>query len=239
VLGQVPESPDAPEISDESILESLSEFEFKNNQVKSLQFPGFQISLKDLITEAYLHRVHLGALGFFKYPGLHFNKVTGQGNPFFYYTQGVAISEIELDRFTSEVKVLESSLLMDLGRPLLESIDRGQCVGAFVQGMGWVTNERLVYDAQGKLLTHAPSTYKIPSVHDIPRKLTVDFFVNDSGSANVRGSKAVGEPPLLLGISVWLAIKNALRVLKRSQDEAQICDLPIPLNQERAALLLI
>lgn len=184
---------------------------FLNGKV---EVPAGTISLPELIEEAYLNRVQLSAMGFFRYPGIHYNKEVGQGQPFYYFTNGAAVSEVSLDTYTGEVKVLRSDLLMDLGRSLNPGIDEGQVIGAFVQGLGWLTTEKLHYSKEGKLLTISPSTYKIPSVHDVPRELRVAFLENNLNLKNVRSSKAVGEPPLMLAISVWTAIKNAMYAVK-------------------------
>jgi xanthine dehydrogenase large subunit len=226
VLGKVPEIEIPNQLSDDL----LNQWRFNNHTLINNSNASQVINLKELITEAYLHRVHLGALGFFKYDGIYFNKVTGQGIPFFYFTQGVALSEVQIDLFTGELKVLSSSILMDLGRPLNEGIDRGQTLGAFVQGLGWVTSENLVYSKNGALLTHAPSTYKIPSIQDIPREIKIDFEVHSQNSKNIRASKAVGEPPLLLCLSVWTAAKNALAYARPQNSPLE---LGIPLTQER------
>lgn len=171
---------------------------------------GKSISLKELVTMAYFNRISLGAYAFYKTPGLGFDKATVSGKAFNYFTQGMAVSEVEVDEFTGDMKVLRTDILMDLGRPLNPGIDEGQVIGAFVQGMGWVTSEELVYDKGRKLLSHSPTTYKIPNVQDTPRVFKIDFIENLENHVNVHGSKAVGEPPLLLGISVWTAVKNAL-----------------------------
>jgi xanthine dehydrogenase large subunit len=105
---------------------------------------------------------------------------------------------------------LRSDLLMDIGKPINPGIDRGQITGAFVQGVGWMTNEELRYTPEGELLTHSPTTYKIPNIQDLPEIFNVDWVENEANTVNIRSSKAVGEPPLLLGISVWMAVKNAL-----------------------------
>ncbi len=183
---------------------------FENGFVASKKSPKLKISFQDLLQEAYLNRVPLTAQGHFKYPGIFFDKDAGQGTPFFYFTNGVAASEVSIDRYTGELKVLRTELYMDLGRPINEAIDLGQVTGGFVQGMGWVTTENLFYK-EGRLVTCSPSTYKIPSVHDIPRVFNCHLIDNALNKKNVRGSKAVGEPPLLLGISVWAAAKNALQ----------------------------
>jgi xanthine dehydrogenase large subunit len=168
------------------------------------------IRLTELLEEAYLNRISLSGYGFYRYPGIHFNKETGKGNPFFYFTNGVAVSEVSVNRYTGEIKVLRSDILMDLGRVQNRDIDMGQVTGAFVQGMGWLTTERLFFNQKGQLKTYSPSTYKIPSVHDIPRIFNVEFIENTKNDKNLRGGKAVGEPPLMLAISVWTAVKNAL-----------------------------
>jgi xanthine dehydrogenase large subunit len=210
----------------------ISGIVFENGFVFDEKKPNEKITLTELLTEAYLNRQSLSQQGFYRYPGIHFNKLTGQGHPFFYFTNGVACSEVSIDRFTGEVKILRTDLVMDLGRPINEAIDMGQVTGAFVQGMGWVTTENLFYK-KGYLVSHSPSTYKIPSVHDIPRIFNCRLINNDQNSRNLRGSKAVGEPPLLLGISVWTAIKNALSEAKRKS-----VPLKIPATQEQVYMHL-
>ncbi len=148
--------------------------------------------------------------GFFATPGVDFNRETGQGTPFFYYTQGAAVAEVLVDRFTGELRVPRADLLIDIGRSINPGVDRGQVVGGFIQGMGWVTTEALVYDERGNLLSYSPTTYKIPAITDVPEVLNVATFDNNDNVRNVYRSKAVGEPPLMLGIAVWAAVKNAL-----------------------------
>ena len=120
------------------------------------------------------------------------------------------MSEVTLDEYTGELKVDRTDILMDLGRPLNPGIDSGQVTGAFIQGMGWVTSEHLYYNDRHALVSHSPTTYKIPNVQDTPRDFRVSFIENDGNPGTVHGSKAVGEPPFLLGTSVWTAIKHAL-----------------------------
>lgn len=183
------------------------EITFKDSKVC---YKSHHISLKELISLAYMNRISLGAYAHFKTENLGFCKKTIQGRAFNYYTQGMALSEVEIDQFTGDMKILRTDILMDLGRPLNPGIDRGQVIGAFVQGMGWVTTESLYYNDERTLVSHSPTTYKIPNVQDIPRTLNVDLIENNDNTVNVHRSKAVGEPPFLLGISVWTAIKNAL-----------------------------
>jgi xanthine dehydrogenase large subunit len=172
-----------------------------------------KIEFKYLVLEAYLNRISLSDYAFYKIPGIEFNKMTGQGNAFLYYTQGTACTEVSLNRNTGEVKVLRTDILMDLGRPVNEDLDLGQISGAYIQGLGWVTSENLFYNDQGFLLSHAPSTYKIPNVQDIPRIFQINLMENEENYSNVRGTKAVGEPPLLLAVSAWTAVNDALRQL--------------------------
>jgi xanthine dehydrogenase large subunit len=224
----------APEIQIESIHDWQS-IEFQNGVVFDKSNPKETILFRDLVLEAYLNRQSLTQQGYFKYPGIFYNKETGQGTPFFYFTNGVAASEVSIDRWTGEMKVLRSEILMDLGRPINEAVDHGQVTGAFVQGMGWVTTENLYYK-NGRLMSNSPSTYKIPSVHDIPRVFNCRFLENKTNTRNVRASKAVGEPPLLLSISVWAAVKNALsnfHIQKQTVKTTPLVKLKIPATQEQ------
>jgi xanthine dehydrogenase large subunit len=190
-----------------------------------------KIEFKYLVLEAYLNRISLSDYSFYRIPGIEFNKLTGQGDAFLYFTQGTACSEVSINKDTGEVKVLRCDILMDLGRPVNFDLDIGQLSGAFVQGLGWVTTENLFYNDQGYLLSHAPSTYKIPSIHDTPRIFNIDLLENEENFMNVRGTKAVGEPPLLLAISAWTAINNALTYLPSYHSSYP--QIKIPATSER------
>ena len=192
--------------------------------------PEKRIRFSALVNEAYHHRISLSEYAHYRFPGLSFNKLTGKGNAFLYFTQGAAVSEVSIDRLTGEVKVLRVDILMDLGRPVNEALDLGQITGGFIQGMGWMTTEKLFYSAGGALLAHAPSTYKIPNIQDTPREFNVKLFRNDENRVNVRGTKAAGEPPLLLSISVWTAIHDALSGV--SKNTGEFPHLEIPATQE-------
>ncbi|WP_374029102.1 xanthine dehydrogenase molybdopterin binding subunit [Bdellovibrio bacteriovorus] len=188
----------------------LEDFIFSGKELQHL--PTKQtIAWPDLVKRAYLNRISLGEYAHFKTEGLGFDKARSMGTPFSYFTNGVAVSEVQVDTWTGEYKVLRTDILMDLGRPLNPGIDRGQVTGAFIQGMGWVTTEKLYYNKDGKLLSHSPTTYKIPNIQDTPREFHVHFIENNENRQNVHRSKAVGEPPFLLGISVWTALKDALK----------------------------
>jgi xanthine dehydrogenase large subunit len=133
------------------------------------------------------------------------------GRPFYYYCYGAAASEVAIDTLTGEMKVLRSELLQDVGSSLNPTLDRGQIEGAFIQGMGWVTTEELWWDAEGRLKTHGPSTYKIPGSRDVPAVFNARILENSPNLApTLFRSKAVGEPPLMLAISVWLAVRDAI-----------------------------
>jgi xanthine dehydrogenase large subunit len=172
-----------------------------------------KVPFQGLVKMCYLSRASLGERGFYATKYLDWDADAGCGTPFLYFTMGAAVSEVEIDRFTGMMRVLRSDLLMDIGRSINPGIDRGQIIGAFVQGMGWLTNEELRYSAEGDLLSHSPTTYKIPNIQDLPPEFHVDWIDNPTNVKNVRASKAVGEPPLLLAISVFSAVKNALGYL--------------------------
>jgi xanthine dehydrogenase large subunit len=183
---------------------------FADNRVFDFHSPEHTLDWTDLVQKAYVERISLGERGFYITPGVDFNRETGQGEPFLYFTNGAAVAEVCIDRYTGEMQVARVDLLMDAGIPINPGIDRGQIVGGFIQGQGWVTSEELRYDERGTLLSHSPTTYKIPDVSDVPAVFNMEFFENDSNVVSLKRSKAVGEPPLLLGISVWAAVKDAL-----------------------------
>lgn len=188
----------------------LKHFIFENEKIQHLP-SGKIISWPELVQQSYFNRMSLGEYAHFKTEGLGFDKARSMGTPFSYFTNGVAVSEVQIDTWTGEYKVLRTDILMALGRPINPGIDKGQVTGAFIQAMGWVTSEKLFYNKDGRLLSHSPTTYKIPNIQDTPRIFNVAFINNDENHQNVHRSKAVGEPPFLLGISVWTALKDALR----------------------------
>jgi xanthine dehydrogenase large subunit len=194
---------------------------------------GTQESWEKLVKLAYHERVSLGERGFYATPRIDWDWTSGSGNPFLYFTMGTACSEVLIDRFTGELKVLRSDVLMDIGNPINPGIDRGQLIGAFIQGMGWVTTEELRYDDKGVLLAHSPTTYKIPNVHDVPEIFNVDW-IEQENPINVRGSKAVGEPPLLMAISIWCAVKHALGFVSNGD----IAKLRLPATNEEILMRL-
>jgi len=164
----------------------------------------------DLVQKAYLARVQLWSDGFYATPGLSWDRETMSGNPFGYYAYGASVSEVIVDTLTGEWKLLKADCLYDAGNSLNPAIDVGQVEGAFIQGMGWLTTEELWWNPAGKLMTHAPSTYKIPGVSDCPDDFNVRLFQKPNPFDSIHRSKAVGEPPLLLPFSVFLAIRDAV-----------------------------
>jgi xanthine dehydrogenase large subunit len=181
---------------------------FDNNHVRA---GNHSIEFGELTELAHKGRVSLSASGFYKTPDIHYDPKTMTGRPFYYYAHGVAVSEVAIDVLTGEWKALRTDILHDVGTSLNPVVDIGQIEGGFVQGVGWLTLEELVWSAEGKLLTHAPSTYKIPTARDLPKDFRVNLLEGmPNEEATIFRSKAVGEPPLMLGISVWLAILDAV-----------------------------
>ncbi|MCE9508108.1 MAG: xanthine dehydrogenase molybdopterin binding subunit [Alphaproteobacteria bacterium] len=172
------------------------------------------LSLKELVQLAYANRISLSSTGFYKTPDIHWDRKAAKGRPFFYFAYGAALSEVIVDTLTGEYNILRCDILHDVGRSINPAIDIGQIEGAFVQGAGWLTSEELWWDAKGVMKTHAPSTYKIPTGRDIPKDFRVQLFDGENQEDTVYRSKAVGEPPLMLGISVFLAIKDAVASVK-------------------------
>lgn len=171
---------------------------------------GMALPFEELVVKAYLARVQLWSDGFYATPGLHWDPKTMSGRPFSYFAYGAAVSEVVVDTLTGEWKLLRVDALYDAGRSLNPAIDIGQVEGAFIQGMGWLTTEELWWNPAGKLMTHAPSTYKIPAVSDCPEDFRVRLFDNANVEDSIHRSKAVGEPPLLLPFSVFFAIRDAV-----------------------------
>jgi xanthine dehydrogenase large subunit len=168
-------------------------------------------SFAEIVWQAYHARVQLWSDGFYATPKVHWDKATMQGRPFFYFAYGAAASEVLVDTLTGEWKLLRADVLHDVGHSINPAVDIGQVEGAFIQGMGWMTLEELVWHPQtGLLATHAPSTYKIPTANDCPPVFDVKLFDRPNVEDTIHRSKAVGEPPLLLPFSVFLAIRDAV-----------------------------
>ena len=198
--------------------------------------PTVQRSFDDVVRLAYAQRVQLWSDGFYRTPRIHYDKNTLTGRPFHYFAYGAACCEVAIDTLTGENRVLRVDILHDVGTSINPAIDRGQIEGGFVQGMGWLTTEELVWNAAGKLTTHAPSTYKIPTAGDVPEHLRVDLWTEHNREDNVFGSKAVGEPPFMLAISVWEALRDAIAQAKREAAAPVRLDAPATAERVLAAL---
>ena len=171
-----------------------------------------EYDFSDAVMRCYMGRISLSATGFYSTPKVHWDPKTLKGRPFYYFAYGAACSEVALDLLTGENRILRTDILHDVGRSLNPAIDIGQIEGGYIQGAGWLTTEELVWDSKGKLLTHAPSTYKIPACSDRPLDFRVKLFSEgENCEETIHKSKAVGEPPLMLGTSVLMALSHALQ----------------------------
>ncbi|MFD2238385.1 xanthine dehydrogenase molybdopterin binding subunit [Aureimonas populi] len=190
-----------------------------------------ELSFDDLVGEAYLARVSLSSTGFYATPGISYDRDTASGTPFYYFAYGAACSEVVIDTLTGENRVIRADILHDVGRSLNPALDLGQIEGGFIQGMGWLTMEELWWDKAGRLRTHAPSTYKIPTANDRPDDLRIALW--DKGrnpAATIYRSKAVGEPPFMLALSVFSALGDAVLA---AGDHRAFPDLDAPATPER------
>ena len=202
---------------------------FEAGDVFDQSHPDLRISFKTLCSLAHLNQVSLSATGYYKTPGIWFDREAGTGNPFFYFSYGMAVSEVTIDVLTGSHTLDRTDILHDTGDSLNEAIDKGQVEGAFIQGAGWCTTEEIKWDAKGILLTHSPDTYKIPTIGDIPKDFRVSLLKDAAHDGTIRGSKAVGEPPFMLGLSVWLAIKDAISAVDEHRTEP---DFSLPATGE-------
>ena len=189
---------------------SADDVQFANDTVSA---SGQSIAFSDLVQQAYVARVQLWSDGFYATPGLSWDSEKLSGNPFLYFAYGASVSEVIIDTLTGEWKLLQTDLLHDVGNSINEAIDIGQVEGGFIQGMGWLTLEELHWNDSGRLMTHAPSTYKIPAVNDCPAKFNTRLYENQNREDTIMRSKAAGEPPLLLAFSVLFAIRDAIASL--------------------------
>ena len=187
---------------------------------------GAAMPFAQLVNAAYLARVQLWSDGFYATPKIHWDASTMTGHPFYYFAYGAAVSEVVVNTLTGESKLLRADLLHDVGRSINPAIDIGQIEGGFIQGVGWLTTETLWWNRDGRLMTHAPSTYKIPAVSDTPAAFDVRLYANENVEPTVFRSKAVGEPPLLLAFSVFLAMRDAIAAAAPDARRAPPLDAP-------------
>ncbi|TNE38908.1 MAG: xanthine dehydrogenase molybdopterin binding subunit, partial [Alphaproteobacteria bacterium] len=209
----------AAQVAARTIKDRLLRFAAERHQVEvhevihvanGFEVGGERLSFDDLVNEAYLARVQLSATGFYKTPKIHYDREKAQGRPFYYFAYGAAVSEVVIDTLTGESKVTRVDILHDVGASLNPAIDLGQIEGGFIQGMGWLTSEELWWNDKGRLMTHAPSTYKIPTAGDRPKAFHMTLWDGRNVEETIHRSKAVGEPPLMLAMSVYFAIADAV-----------------------------
>ena len=203
------------------------DIEFQRGQVR---IADSWITFSELVLEAYLHRVQLSATGFYRTPKIWWDAETARGRPFYYFAYGAAVSEVVVDLLTGENRVVAVDILHDVGRSLNPAVDAGQIEGGFIQGVGWLTTEEMWWDSDGRMMTHAPSTYKIPVCSDRPEHFRLDMYVGSENiEATIYRSKAVGEPPLMLALSVHQAIADAV---SSTSDHGELPQLRAPATPE-------
>ena len=201
------------------------------------KFDNYQLTIGEhtidfpaLIQAAYLGRISLSSTGYYRTPKIYYDRETGTGRPFFYFAYGVAASEVSIDTLTGEYKVEKVDILHDVGASLNPAIDVGQIEGGFIQGMGWLTSEELKWDDHGRLTSNNMATYKIPAIGDTPAEMNVSLYRRPNDEDSIYHSKAVGEPPFMLAISVWCALKDAIASLDDYQTDPY---LPTPATPEK------
>ena len=185
----------------------LTDVVFADNRVRG---GSHDMALADFLPMVHRARISMSATGFYATPKIHYDRATFSGRPFFYFAYGAAIAEVVVDTLTGENKLVAVDILHDVGASLNPAIDRGQIEGGFLQGAGWLTMEELWWNDRGELQTHSPSTYKIPACRDCPEHFSVEFFGTPNREDTIHRSKAVGEPPLMLGLAVFLALRDAI-----------------------------
>ncbi|MEO8798832.1 MAG: molybdopterin cofactor-binding domain-containing protein, partial [Polyangiaceae bacterium] len=196
---------------------------FVDGRVFCADKPDLTILFSTLADEAHLRQVQLSTTGFYRTPAISYDRIAGRGKPFHYFAYGAAVTEVEVDGFSGMKRVVRVDVVHDVGDSLNIGIDRGQVEGGFIQGMGWLTGEELLWDDKGRLLSHSASTYQIPSIGDTPEVFHVEFLPDAAQNNTIHGSKAVGEPPLMLALSVREAIRDAI-----SAFGAPGGDVPLP-----------
>lgn len=207
------EHPDDPSLHNSII--------FKDDWIIDTDHPDRKILFAEAMPLMNLHQVSLSATGFYKTPNIGWDKVKGWGRPFNYYAFGMCVSEVMVDVLTGQHTLLRTDILHDVGDSLNPAIDMGQVEGGYIQGVGWCTTEEIKWDDKGNLLTHSPDTYKIPSVQDIPKDFRVELLQGVPNPNAIRKSKAVAEPPLMLALSTWLAIKDAVSAVANHELEPE------------------
>jgi len=210
-----------------------SSIEFKNGLILS---GNKSMTFKELAFSCWENRISLSSTGFYKTPKISWDQEKFKGSPYFYFTWGAAVSEAIIDIDTGESRILRADIIQDCGSSLNPLIDRGQIEGGFIQGIGWLTCEELYFNPEGKLLTLGPSTYKIPGSRDVPPEFNIKLLENTPNEEKtIFRSKAVGEPPLLLSISHFLALKNAVSMASETSN-ADLLNAPATPSKILAAV---
>jgi xanthine dehydrogenase large subunit len=203
-------------------LDSPEELAFEDDWIFCRTYPRDRIGFDEVVNHAYNSRVSLSATGYYRTPNIYWDADTCQGRPFYYFAYGAAVSEVEVDGFTGTFKLRQVDIVHDVGESLNPMMDQGQIEGGFVQGMGWLTMEELIWDDQGRLRTFAPSTYKIPTISEIPEAFHVHLLTRAAQDGTIYGSKAVGEPPFMLAFSVREAIRAAVAEFGQNPDDVPL-----------------
>src|SRR5690606_27965313 len=205
------------------------EIAFEDGMVFRRDLRGQAVSFAEVVDKAYLERVQLSATGYYRTPGIHFDEKAGRGKPFHYFAYGAAVTEVEVDAFTGMYRFVRADILHDVGDSLSPLVDVGQVEGGFAQGLGWLTQEDLWWAPDGRLATSNASTYKLPTVGELPDVFNVRLLPKATEPGAVYGSKAVGEPPLMLAISGREAIRHAVAAFAAP---GQPVELPSPATAE-------
>jgi xanthine dehydrogenase molybdopterin binding subunit len=220
---------------DHPALTRVEDVVFEGNVVFDRAQPDRKIAFADLCNQCVFQQVSLSAVGYYRTPDVHFDREKGRGKPYHYFSFGMGVTEVELDTLTGHVQLLRTDLLHDVGESLNPNIDIGQVEGAYVQGLGWVTTEECKWNDKGQLLNHSPDTYKIPNVQDIAPDFRTALLQGVPNPNTIRRSKAVAEPPFMLALSAWLAIKDAISAVGGHKVEPQI---GIPATNEAILIAL-
>jgi xanthine dehydrogenase molybdopterin-binding subunit B len=202
---------------------------FEHDMIFDVKHPERKIGFAEAMPEMIMRRVSLSSTGYFRTPGIGWDRAKGVGTPFRYYAFCMAVSEVLVDTLTGATTLLRTDILHDAGDSINPAIDRGQIEGGYVQGVGWCTTEEIKWDTAGNLMTHSPDTYKIPTAKDIPADFRVELLEHATNPNAIHGSKTVAEPPFMLSLSVWLAIKDAVSATARHEFEP---DFTLPATNE-------
>ncbi len=194
---------------------------FADDRIFDAKHPERKISFAAAIPICYLNQTSLSTTGYYRTPEIGFDREKGQGHPFHYFAFGMAVTEVEIDVLTGQHTILRTDIVHDVADTLNENIDRGQITGGYIQGVGWCTTEEIRWDSAGNLLSHSPDTYKIPGVQDIPADFRIEILEGHPNPGTIRKSKAVGEPPFMLALSAWLAIKDAISAVGNHEIEPE------------------